>query len=154
GQLRMVVTDILGRQQVITESYIRSSHLLRKGVNDFTYESGLLRLNYGTVSNDYRSFFAAATQRRGITETLTVEGRLEIQPRSATAGVGAIYALRGVGILAGGIARSMANGYGSGGLYYAQISRQQRSLGIAVQLQRATADFRQLGLLQQQLATR
>lgn len=154
GQIRMVVTDILGRQQVITESYIRSSQLLRKGVNDFTYESGTLRLNYGTVSDDYRSFFAAATHRRGITEALTLEGRLELQPHGETAGIGAIYALRRVGIVSAGVAGSVARGYRSSGLYYAQFSRQQRSFGIAARLQRAAQDFRQVGLLDQQLATR
>jgi outer membrane usher protein len=31
GQITMVVTDVLGRQEVITESYIRASNLLRAG---------------------------------------------------------------------------------------------------------------------------
>jgi outer membrane usher protein len=153
GEIRMVVTDILGRQQVITESYIRSSELLRSGVSDFTYEAGTLRLNYGIRSNQYRSFFADATYRRGITDTLTLEGRIEIQPGTETAGLGAVYALRNVGVFSGGMAGSIHAGR-TGELLYAGYSRAQRSFGFAAQAQMATEDFRQVGLQDQQKATK
>jgi outer membrane usher protein len=153
GEIRMVVTDILGRQQVITESYIRSSNLLRPGVSDFTYEAGTIRLNYGIRSNEYSSFFAAGTHRRGITDSLTLEGRMEIQPYIETAGMGAVYALRRIGVVAGGVAGSVDHGR-SGELYYAQFSRAQRSFGFAGQVQRATEDFQQVGLADQQKATK
>jgi outer membrane usher protein len=153
GEIRMVVTDILGRQQVITESYIRASNLLRPGVSDFTYEAGTMRLNYGIRSNEYSSGFAAGTHRRGITDTLTLEGRVEIRPYIETVGMGAVYALRWVGVVAGGAAGSIGHGR-SGELYYAQFSRAQRSFGFAAQVQRATQDFRQVGLADQQRATK
>ena len=153
GEIRMVVTDILGRQQVITESYIRASNLLRAGVSDFTYEAGTIRLNYGIRNNEYNSGFAAGTHRRGITDSLTLEGRMEIQPYIETVGMGAVYALRGVGVVAGGAAGSIDHGQ-SGELYYTQFSRTQRSFGFAAQVQRATQDFRQVGLEDQQRATK
>ena len=153
GEIRMVVTDVLGRQQVITESYIRSSQLLRAGVTDFTYEAGTVRLNYGIKSNQYRSFFADATYRRGISDFLTLEGRIETQLGTETAGLGAIYALRDIGIFSGGMAGSMEGGR-SGELLYAGYSRAQRNFGFAAQLQMASANFRQLGLLEEQKATR
>jgi outer membrane usher protein len=151
GQISMVVTDILGRQQVITESYIRASTLLRAGVSDFTYQAGAIRLNYGTRSNDYGSAFAAGTHRLGITDYLTLEGRAEVQPYVETVGLGAVYAVHGVGIVSGGGAASMDHDR-SGGLYYAQFSRTQRSFGFAAQVQQTTVDFRQLGLLDFQRA--
>jgi outer membrane usher protein len=138
---------------VITESYIRSSQLLRAGVNDFTYEAGTVRLNYGIKSNQYRSFFADATYRRGISDTLTLEGRIETQIGTETAGLGAIYALRDIGIFSGGMAASMDGGH-PGELLYAGYSRAQRSFGFATQLQMASANFRQLGLLAEQRAIR
>ena len=153
GEIRMVVTDVLGRQQVITESYIRSSLLLRARVSDFTYEAGTVRLNYGLKSNQYRSFFADATYRRGISDTLTLEGRIETQLGTETAGLGAIYALRDIGIFSGGLAASI-DGSHAGELLYAGYSRAQRSFGFAAQLQMASANFRQLGLLAEQRATR
>ena len=149
GQISMVVTDILGRQQTITQSYIRASNLLREGVNDFTYQAGTIRLNYGIRSNQYDSFFAAATHRRGITDYFTLEGHMEIQPFIETAGMGGVYAIRGLGVVAGGGAVSADHGR-SGGLYYAQFTRNQRSFGIAAQVQRTTENFRQLGLTELQ----
>ena len=153
GEIRMVVTDILGRQQVITESYIRSSQLLRAGVTDFTYEAGTVRLNYGVKSNQYRSFFADASYRRGLSDTLTLEARMETQLGTETAGLGAIYALPRLGIFSGGMAGSMTGGR-SGELLYTGYSRAQRNFGFATQLQVASANFRQLGLLDDQRATR
>ena len=153
GEIRMVVTDVLGRQQVITESYIRSAQLLRAGVTDFTYEAGTVRLNYGIRSNQYRSFFADASYRRGISDTLTLEGRIETQLGTETAGLGAIYALRRVGVFSGGMAGSMTGGR-SGELLYAGYSRAQRTFGFATQVQMASANFRQLGLADDQKATR
>jgi outer membrane usher protein len=153
GEIRMVVTDILGRQQVITESYIRANNLLRAGVNDFTYEAGTIRLNYGIKSNQYSSLFAAATHRRGITDALTLEGRVEIQPLLETVGLGAVYALRSVGVFSGGAAESIEPSR-SGHLVYAGYNRSQRHFGFAAQAQRATGDFRQLGLMAQQKATK
>ncbi|MEQ1885436.1 MAG: fimbria/pilus outer membrane usher protein [Bryobacteraceae bacterium] len=154
GQIRMVVTDILGRQQVITESYIRSSQLLRPGVSEFTYEAGSPRYNFGVSNFDYRSFFAASTYRRGFGRGLTMEGRLEATPRSATGGLGGVYAIPRVAILGAGMAASGAEGFSSGILYYAQLSRQQRGFGLAAQLQKADRDFRQVGLQDWQLASR
>ena len=145
GEIRMVVTDVLGRQQVISESYIRASNLLRAGVSDFTYEAGTLRQNYGMKSNEYRSFFADATYRRGITNTFTVESRAETQIGTETAGLGVVYALLNVGVFTGGMAASMDAGR-AGELLYTGYSRAQRSFGFATQMQMASEDFRQVGL--------
>ena len=43
----MVVTDVMGRQQIVTTSFNRSTTLLRKGVNEYVYEAGSLRYGYG-----------------------------------------------------------------------------------------------------------
>jgi len=153
GEIRMVVTDVLGRQQVISESYIRASNLLRAGVSDFTYEAGTLRRNYGIKSNAYRSFFADATYRRGITNTFTVESRAETQLGTETVGVGGVYALLNVGVFTGGLAASMDGGR-SGQLVYAGYSRAQRTLGFATQMQMASENFRQVGLDDGQKATK
>jgi outer membrane usher protein len=153
GEIRMVVTDILGRQEVITESYIRASTLLRAGVSDFTYEAGTLRDYYGTRSNAYRSFFADATYRRGLTNNFTVESRAETQIGTETAGLGAVYALLNVGTFTGGMAASMDGGR-RGELLYAGYSRAQRTFGFATQVQMASLDFRQVGLNDQQKATK
>ena len=153
GDIRMVVTDLLGRQQVITTSYLRSFQILRKGVQEFTYEAGTLRRDYGMKSNAYESFFAAATQRRGLTDRITLEGRAEVRPGTQTLGLGAAYALPGVGIVAAGAAGSQRAGR-IGRLIYAEFSHNRRTLSFAGRMQRATADFEQLGLGELERATR
>jgi len=151
GQISMVVTDILGRQQVITEAYIRASNLLREGVNDYTYQAGMIRLNYGNRSNEYGSAFFAGTHRLGITDHFTVEGRMEIQRYTETVRLGAVYAVPHLGVLAGGGAGSIDHDR-TGGLYYARFSRAQRTFGLAAQIQQTTDNFRQLGLTEFQKA--
>jgi outer membrane usher protein len=153
GDIRMVVTDILGRQQVITQSYIRSNRTLRKGVQEFTYEGGLIRLGYGVRSNVYSGAFAAANHRRGITDTVTLDGRLEVQPGSGAIGLGTSWAMAGLGVFAGGMAASAGQGRW-GRLGYAEFSRNQRTISLTVNLQRATAEFRQVGLGEHEKATR
>ncbi len=153
GEIRMVVTDVLGRQQMITESYIHASNLLRADVSDFTYEAGTLRENFGIVSNSYRSFFADATYRRGMTDTFTMESRAETQIGTETAGLGGVYALLNVGVFTGGMAVSMDGGRG-GELAYAGYSRAQRSFAFASQVQMASENFRQVGLDDWQKATK
>jgi outer membrane usher protein len=78
GEVNLVVKDLLGRETVITKNFYTQNTMLREGLNDFSLESGLLRKNYGTLSNDYSSPFAAGTYRQGITDTLTAQSRLEL----------------------------------------------------------------------------
>jgi outer membrane usher protein len=61
GQVNLVVKDILGNEQIISKNFYQSPILLAKGENDFSLESGFLRKNYGTKSNDYQDGFAAGT---------------------------------------------------------------------------------------------
>jgi outer membrane usher protein len=149
GDLRMVVTDMLGRQQVITDSYIRSTQMLRPGVQEFSYEAGTFRTDYGRKSFAYRSIFAAGTHRIGVTNNLTLEAHQEFQPGVATTGLGAVVSIRQLGILSGGIAGSFQRNQ-SGRSFYAGFSRSQRAWGISTRIQRSTQAFRQIGYLSSQ----
>jgi len=144
GTISMVVTDIMGRQQIITQSYSASPQLLRKGVQEFTYEGGALRHSYGIASSGYRGLFADATVRRGITDTITVNGRAELHPQGETAGGGIDFRLPFL-IAGGGAAASQSHGR-SGWLLYGELSHSTRTVGLSANYQAATADFRQLGL--------
>ena len=53
GEVQLRVTDLLGREQLITQSYYVSSRLLKPGLHDFGYELGALRRDYGRESFDY-----------------------------------------------------------------------------------------------------
>ena len=73
GDARLVVRDILGREQVITQPFFTSSRLLKQGLQDYSYELGFVRRNFGIDSNNYGRFMAVGTHRLGFTEKFTGE---------------------------------------------------------------------------------
>ena len=73
GEARLVVRDVLGREQVITQSFYGSATLLKEGLTDFSYELGVQRQNFGLASNDYGKGLASATYRKGVTDSFTAE---------------------------------------------------------------------------------
>jgi outer membrane usher protein len=151
GQVQMVVTDVMGRQQVITQPYIATSQLLKKGVNEYAYEAGTLRQNMGRTSFGYRSFFAEGTHRYGVTDNFTVEGRAELALDNRTAGGGFTYAVQPLGIISGGVAASYTDGR-AGNLIYAGFSHPTRHMYYSGQYQASSVGFRQIGLLRSQKA--
>jgi outer membrane usher protein len=153
GDVQMVVTDLLGRQQVITQSYISARELLRPGVNEYTYEAGSLRRNFGTTNAQYGSAFFEGTHRHGFTDTFTLDGRVETSGRQQTVGVGAEYGLLPFGIIGGGVAGSHSD-MGPGGLAYVVLQRRARHLGYSGTLQVASSTFQQLGMITNERAPR
>jgi outer membrane usher protein len=151
GDISMVVTDELGKQQVVTRSFIASNRILPVGVNEYTYEMGTLRRDFGTASWKYDSFMAEATQSRGITPILTFDGRAEIQTTAQTVAAGADYALSGVGVIIGGAGISHDQSAGVGTMAYGQLMRQSRHFGFSASAQMTSNTFRQLGLLPNEL---
>jgi len=145
GTISMVVTDIMGRQTLITQSYTSSVEVLRKGVQDYTYEGGSIRHNYGLVSSGYQGFFGAATYRRGITDSLTINGRAEVYPGGETAGAGFDIKVARL-IMGGGVASSLSHGR-EGTLFYGEASHSSRILGFSANYQAANNRFNQLGLV-------
>lgn len=78
NQLRTVVTDVEGNQQVFSRNVVRSSTLLRPGLSDFIVAAGAKRENFGTDNFSYGNqvqFLAA--YRQGILNNLTLGARLE-----------------------------------------------------------------------------
>ena len=53
GDARLVVRDILGREQVITQPFYATPRLLKPGLQEYSYELGFVRRNFGTDSNNY-----------------------------------------------------------------------------------------------------
>jgi outer membrane usher protein len=146
GDMHVVVTDLLGREQVITQSYFASPALLRTGLVDDTFELGWLRRNYGMSSNDYSDPFAVATYRRGLSDTLTGEASVEVQKNSITGGVAFVSAYTGIAsVIETSLAISKVNGLATGvmgGLRYSYLGRRW-SANARIQLYNQT--FRQLG---------
>jgi outer membrane usher protein len=87
GEIRMVVRDVLGREQVVTQPFLASATLLRPGLLQESYELGALRRNFGTQSDDYGNAFASMTLRRGMRPQWTAELRAELQRDARTVGL-------------------------------------------------------------------
>jgi outer membrane usher protein len=146
GQVQMVVTDVLGRQQVITQSYMNTPQLLRRDVNEYTYEAGSMRRDFGSVSDDYGGMFFAGSERHGFSKTLTLDGRVEATAQQQTVGAGADYGWFPLGLISSEFAVSHSD-MGPGGLVYVSFQHSARLLGYSGTVQVASSTFQQLGMI-------
>ncbi|MGI4852290.1 MAG: fimbria/pilus outer membrane usher protein [Janthinobacterium lividum] len=53
GNVTVVTKDILGRRQEVVIPYYVNQDLLKMGLQDYSFEAGALRRNYGNQSNQY-----------------------------------------------------------------------------------------------------
>ncbi|HEY6095639.1 MAG TPA: fimbria/pilus outer membrane usher protein [Gallionellaceae bacterium] len=144
GDVQLVVTDLLGRQQVITDHYYASRSLLREGLSDFSYEAGVAREDYSLYSNHYGQSFGIATHRHGVSDRFTRELRAEVLSDQRTAGLGGIYLWPAVGTAQGALAAS--NGPDGGGtLVMAGIEHVGQGVSWSIQDQAGSEDFTELG---------
>ncbi len=106
GEIRVVVRDLLGREQVITQSYYASSRMLRPGLHDYSFELGAARENFGLVSNDYGRPLFVGTERYGFSDRVTGEVHAELLQDQQTAGVAGSYLIPRVGVVSLSLAGS------------------------------------------------
>lgn len=140
GQATLVITDVLGRQRQITQSFYVNNAALKPGLSDFGLSAGALRQDFGIVSNAYSGLLLNAFYRRGLTRTLTGEaiGRVRDDRRIAGAAFTATmahYAVLDAGVLYGGTAN--ANGW----LGQLALRRSSRQWAAAVQVRAAEPGF-------------
>ena len=146
GQMQVVVRDQLGREQVVNSSFFGSSFLIRQGLNDFSFEAGALRNNFGVQSNDYGQHFAAATFRRGFTSWFTGEVHGEWGQHGEHAeGVSTALPLAKFGVINTTMAHSSSE-RGAGSLFGIGFLQQAGNTGFALNVQKASQSFWQLGL--------
>jgi outer membrane usher protein len=146
GDVRLVVTDLLGRQQVITTPYYGSIQLLKPGLTDYSYEAGLTRRGFAVESNEYGPPIAAATYRRGFTEGLTGELHGETSSGIRTVGPSAVMRVSDLGLLSTTYAVGHSD-QGFGHLLGAGFERIGRALSFSAIGQWGTNHFRQVGSL-------
>ncbi len=153
GDVRLVATDVLGRQRVITQPYYSSAALLRAGLHDYSYEAGFVREDFGIDSNDYGRALGVATHRLGLSDALTGELHLEVLEDRQALGVGGAW-LSPLGlILTGSVAGSRAL-RGRGALLDIGFERDAYPLSFAAEVELRSRDFTQIGLLEDEPAPR
>jgi outer membrane usher protein len=151
GEARLVVRDLLGREQVIVAPYYATPRLLKAGLHQFSYEAGRVRENFGLASNRYGLAAALATHRLGLSDRLTVEGRGEWMPSRQAAGLGAVMAWPALGTASVAMAASRSertvgeSSGGNGGLLSLGVEHLAAGFGLGVNGQVASSRFAQVG---------
>ena len=77
GTVSMTVTNALGQQVTTEMPFYAAPTLLKPGLESYSIDVGATRRDWGILSNDYGYPAASATYRRGLTDSLTVEGHVE-----------------------------------------------------------------------------
>ncbi len=103
GQVQMVVTDILGREQVVVQDFYASAQLLREGLSDWSYSIGKLRRNFGLASNEYGEGVLLARHRYGLNSSVTLGGRMELSDFTQIFGGSMDWALPRGGVASTGL---------------------------------------------------
>jgi len=106
GELTMVVTDVMGREQILTREFYASAELLKPGLAEYSYSLGYLRENYGYVSNEYGEPAFIGAHRQGIDDSWTLGGRVELSEDVQLFGGTSDRALRWGGVVSTGLAIS------------------------------------------------
>ncbi len=145
GTVQLVVRDMFGREQLITQSFYASQSLLREGLQSFSYELGFVRENLGINSNDYGALLGSGTYRRGLSEHFTGELHAEAMQDQATAGAGGDLMVPQLGTLSSYFAGSHSKS-GSGSLALLGIVRLAHPWSLGARTQWTSSGFTQIGL--------
>lgn len=144
GEVKLSMSDALGKERVIAQRYHAGPSLLREGLSEYQYDVGFVREDYGFKSAEYGRPLATATHRLGLTERLTREFYGELSAKQQTAGAGIAYSLPVFGTLSAGYAGS----HNAGALGHSLslgIERQGPSTSFGLHTQVADSRFAQAG---------
>ena len=147
GQAQVVLTDALGRRTAIDFPFYNSTRLLRKGLTDWSFETGYVRKDYGFRSFEYsQDPMASATLRHGLTDWLTAEAHAEGSKGAAAGGVGAVATLGMLGTVSGSWAQGQAQG-AKGAQYSAGYQLQRGPFSLGGSTQRTAGNYRDVSSL-------
>lgn len=141
GTISMTVTNAQGQQVNVTQPFYASSTLLAAGLKTFAGQVGLVRRNWGAVSNDYGKVAGAAFYRRGLTQKFTFEASSEGTPGAFMAGAGGAALAGHLGVVNFDVAASSGSGH-IGELYSAGAQRIDRKFSLGASATVANRDYR------------
>ena len=143
GEVQLRVTDLLGREQLVTQPYYVSNRILKPDLHEFSYETGFKRNRFGETSFDYGDFLTTATHRYGITNGLTGEVHAEVETDRLSLVGGGAALLGSFGLVTGGIGGSLDDGEGSGVVGQIAYEYIGRRFNIGARTRYTSDDFRQ-----------
>ncbi|MFM0661766.1 fimbria/pilus outer membrane usher protein [Paraburkholderia sediminicola] len=107
GEATVITHDALGRTISTTLPLYVDTRMLAAGLSSYSFEAGFLRRAYGIDSFSYDPRPAvSATARRGMSDTLTLEGHAEATGGLVNAGAGALVRMGMAGVINGSLSAS------------------------------------------------
>lgn len=144
GSTQLVMTDVLGRQSVVTADYYTAPQLLKSGLQDWSVEAGFLRKDFGLSSSRYDEGFLAGRYALGFKDHITLEARSEISSAHQTAGASGTILKPALGIVQISAAMSQSDG-DSGGLVDLRHEWRSSTFSLGSSINYSTDHFRQFG---------
>ena len=145
GDVSVVVRDALGREQVLTQSFYTSAALLAAGLSQYSVNVGKIRDDYGLESNQYGPVLGEVSYRRGITDSITLEGHGEYLAGEAhAAGLNATFGIGRIGVV-NFTAATGGDASGTGFLSGVGIEHRGTNTSFIASSQWASRDFSQVG---------
>ena len=145
GDVRVVVRDALGREQVMTQPFYSGVNMLAAGLSQYALDVGRIREDYALASFHYGPVLTAATYRRGFSDALTLEAHGEFLAGDAGAfGVNGAVRTGQFGILTATLAAG-GDLHDHGMLTGLGFERRERDASFVVNTLYASSGFRQIG---------
>ncbi len=141
GNAQVVVTDVAGRQQIISRPFFVSSALLRPGLSDWAVSLGAERLGFGTENAAYGESFVSARYRRGLTRNFTADAAIDMSGDLSTAQAGFAFADVRIGQV-----RVSHTSSGEGGASALAWFQDRDAWSFGLQTDMRDEDFRALGV--------
>ena len=145
GEVQLKITDLLGRERLVTQSYYVSPRLLREGLHEFSYEIGAARRHFGETSQDYGDPLASMVHRYGFDDALTFEAHAEAEPDRVGTVLGGGLHLGTFGVLTGGFGISAHKDDGLGEMVQLAWEAAKGPLSGGLRTRYTGSDFRQHG---------
>lgn len=99
GELRAVINDGLGTQQVLSQAYYSDAALLKAGTWAWTFDAGKLRENYALPGDRYTNPFANLDVHYGVSDWLTITPHIEGSDQLGRMALGGVARLGTFGAL-------------------------------------------------------
>lgn len=142
--LKMLIRDSFGREQVIAYPYYFSNRNLRQGLHDYSYNVGRIRTGVGTSHDEYGEWAVSAYHQYGFSNSITAGGRSEVGGGVVNVGPNAIIRLDRWGVLSGSVALSRSE-KGVGWAASAGYGYQQRDFHLQTYWRRYANDYEVVG---------
>ena len=128
---RLVIRDAFGGTRELAASYYLTTSVLAKGLQEYQYAVGVERTNFGIDSFNYGTPVLIGRHRLGLTDAVTLGGRVEARSDLVSAGP-SVTVRTPFGEIEAAAATSRTNGIGGSAVSgaYAYTGRRM-SLGIA-----------------------